>query len=199
MNFIEALTDFIFVGDEPRFSDIIFVAGNTFPESAERAARLYLGGYAPFVMPSGKFSISADSFAGVSRRRELYSGDYKTEFEFLKDVLKKNGVPEEAILKEDEASYTWENAKLSRKRCEELSLMPTKAIICCKPAHARRCLMYYQAAFPDTDFIVCPAEGSEVTKENWFLSGEGIKTVLGEAERIGTQFDEIIKERFLNK
>lgn len=34
---------------------------------------------------------------------------------FLKDVLMQNGVPEEAILKEDQATYTYENAIYSRQ------------------------------------------------------------------------------------
>lgn len=196
MNYIDNYTDFIFVENEPRRADIIFVAGNTFPQSSERAAELYCGGFAPYVMPSGRFSITEKNFKGVSDKTEIYSGSYRTEFEFMRDVLIKNGVPENAILKEDEATYTYQNALFSRANCDKLGLDVKTAIICCKNSHARRCLMYYQIAFPETEFIVCPVTVGGITRENWYRSDEGIELVLGETERLGTQFKDIIREQF---
>lgn len=196
MNYIKSITDFIFVENKPESADIIFVAGNTFPQSSEKAAELYREGYAPYVMPSGKYSISEKNFKGVSDKAEIYSGSYKTEFEFMRDVLVRNGVPENAVLKEDEATYTYQNALFSRANCDKLGITVEKAIICCKNSHARRCLMYYQIAFPETEFIVCPAVIGGITRENWYRSHEGTELVLGEMERIGTQFGDIIEETF---
>ncbi len=51
MQFYQCITDFIFVEDEPRRSDIIFVPGGSYPDAAERAAQLYHAGYAPYIMP----------------------------------------------------------------------------------------------------------------------------------------------------
>ena len=69
-----------------------------------------------------------------------------------------------------------------------------RAILCCKPYHARRSLLYYQLLYPDTRFLVCPVKESDVTRENWFLTEKGTKIVLGEIERIGVQFHEIMRE-----
>ena len=41
---------------------------------------------------------------------------------------------------------------------------------------------------------MCPAKESPITAENWYLSKEGIETVLGEVERCGSQFHEILNE-----
>ena len=43
-------------------------------------------------------------FAGVQDLAEQYGGNYETEWEFLRTVLQKNGVPEKAILREDQAT-----------------------------------------------------------------------------------------------
>ena len=61
------------------------------------------------------------------------------------------------------------------------------------PCHARRALLYYQLLFPETEFLVCPAKESKITRDNWYLSEEGIETVLGEVERCGSQFHEILR------
>ncbi len=108
--FMKNVEEFVFAESQPEKADIIFVPGNGFPDMAEKAASLYREGYAPYILPSGRYSITLGKFAGVQSKKEIYGGDYETEWEFLKNVLLKNGVPEEAILREDQATFTYENA-----------------------------------------------------------------------------------------
>ena len=63
------------------------------------AARLWKEGMAPWILPSGKYSIGKGAFTGVQAMKEKYQGPYQTEWEFMKDVLLKEGVPEEVILR----------------------------------------------------------------------------------------------------
>ena len=186
--FIEQISEFIFAEDEPEKADIIFIPGNGYSQMAEKAAALYGGKYAPFVLPSGKYSITVGKFGGVLSGQERYNGNYRTEWEFLKDVLVKNHVPDEAILKENKATFTWENARLSREVTDKAEIKVKKALLCCKNYHARRALMYYQRAYPEVEFRVCPCCVDGVTKENWMNSEESIQSVLGEVQRIVTQF-----------
>ena len=186
--FIEQISEFIFAEDEPEKADIIFIPGNGYSQMAEKAAALYGEKYAPFVLPSGKYSITVGKFGGVLSGQERYNGNYRTEWEFLKDVLVKNHVPDEAILKENKATFTWENARLSREVTDKAEIKIKKALLCCKNYHARRALMYYQRAYPEVEFRVCPCCVDGVTKENWMNSEESIQSVLGEAQRIVTQF-----------
>ena len=65
------------------------------------------------------------------------------------------------------------------------------------PVHARRCKMYYETLYPDAELLVCPAPGADVTRENWLQSAEGIDAVLGEMERCGGQFHDILKDLVL--
>ena len=100
----------------------------------------------------------------------------------------KNGVQESAILREDQATYTWENALNSRRVANSMGLVIRKAILCCRNVHARRSLMYYQKAFPEAKILVCPSVMENITKENWYTTKEGVDAVNGELSRILYQF-----------
>lgn len=186
--FLKKTEDFVFVEDKPEKADVIFVPGNGFPQMAERAAQLYKEGYAPYILPSGKYSITMGKFVGVQSRREIYDGDYETEWEFLKNVLMKNGVPKEAILREDQATFTYENAIYSRQVTDGKGIQVKNAILCCKTYHARRSLMYYQLLYPETRILVCPACPDGITRENWRETEDGVEAVTGEVDRIIRQF-----------
>lgn len=196
MKFYDYMTEFIFVEHQPEKADVIFVPGGNYPDSARYAAQLYKEGWAPYVMPSGKYSIVTGKFIlaeNVAADSEQ-SMEYETEWDYLRGVLMENGVPSEAVLKENEATYTYENAIYSRKKLDEMGMIVKKAILCCQAFHARRCLLYYQEQFPDTEFIVCPVVTKGISKENWYLTEYGIQTVLGEMERCGAQFHEIMRK-----
>ena len=187
------ISDFIFISDPPENADIIFIPGGSYPELPEYAARLYKEGYAPLVLPSGRYSVKHGVFLGSRSNAELYPGPYHTEFQFMEDVLIKNGVPSDAILKEDRSQYTQQNAFFSRAVTDRNGLTIKKAIIVCKAFHARRCLTYWQIAYPETDFCVCPVSPDGITKENWFKTEKGVDRVLGELTRCGNQMTEDIK------
>lgn len=146
------------------------------------------------MLPAGGVSIKTGTFAGVKSNREKYNKNYTSECEFLADVLMKNGVPERAILWESASGFTKENAYFSRKLTDKLGLSIERAIICCKNFHARRALMFYQLAFPQTEFLIHPIpyfeEEIEISAHNWFYTEKGIHRVLGEIKRIGMQFNE---------
>lgn len=186
--FIRAVTEFIFVEDAPEKADVIFIPGSRKVEHAIRAAELYRAGYAPYVLPSGRFTIARGYFLELPEPlRSEYPGAFETEWHFLKTVLMKHGVPESAILREDQATYTLENAQLSRQVLEQQGIPVKTAILACHAFHARRALLYYSAAMPETRFIVCPAPTPGYTREDWFLTEKGRARVLGEVQRLGSQ------------
>lgn len=193
-DFLKQATEFIFVEDAPQKADIIFVPGNGYPQNAERAAALYKEGYAPYILPSGRYSVVVGKFAGVLAKEDVYNGDYETEWEFMRDVLIKNGVPESAILKEDQATYTYENALWCKIVADQVGIEVKKAILCCKNCHTRRALMYFQTVFPETKFYLCPSCVDGVTRENWNESDYGIDEVTGEITRIIRQFSLMMKK-----
>lgn len=193
-DFLNQAGDFIFAENKPEKADIIFVPGNGFPQMAERAAQLYKEGFAPYVLPSGRYSITVGKFSGVLSKAEAYPGDFETEWDFLKHVLVKNGVPKEAVLKENHATFTYENAIFSRQVTDNAGLTIKNAIICCKTYHARRSLMYYQLLYPETEFLVVGVDADGITRENWRDTEEGVEAVTGEMTRIIKQFELMLKK-----
>ncbi len=194
MNITDDISNFIFLNTKLEKSDIIFIPGSNFDRLAIEAAILYKQHYADTILPSGKYSINLTSFHNTSSNIK-----YSTEFEFLKDILIKNSVKENHILKEDQAQNTYENSLNSRQITDNYNLYIKKAIIVCKSFHARRCLMYYAAAFPQTKFYIHPVDYENITKDNWYKSKHGITTVLGELERCGWQFKDILINKIENE
>lgn len=193
-NFYDNITEFIFVDNKPALSDLIFIPGGSYGEIALHAAELYRRGYAGRIMVSGKYSVLKGKFAGVDSPVEYCGMDFQTESQFLSRVLQDAGVAEESIYTEEEATFTYENAIYCKKLTEKLGLQVNKAIISCQAYHARRCLMYYQLLFPETEFYVCPVQTRGINRNNWYLEEKKIDLVLEEVERCGGQFHKIMHD-----
>lgn len=183
--FLEELTNFIFLEDEPQKADVIFVPGSEEGALAKTAARLYLEGYAPIIVPSGKYA----KWTGHS-----IVGEFETESDYFAHLMMEEGVPESAIIKEREATYTYQNAINTKELLDERGMEVKRALLCCQAYHARRSKLYYQVLFPDTEILVCPTVTKGITRENWFKRRETAELVLGEIERCGSQFHEIVAE-----
>lgn len=184
--------DFIFISDTPMPSDIIFVPGGSFPETSESAAQLYSQGLAPLIMPSGKYSVHNGKFLGALSKKELYQFECHTEWQFMQRVLMANKVPENVILKEDNAVSTYDNARFSAQVLDKAGININKAIICCKSIHARRAFMYYQYYFPKTEFFVVASDIANITKHNWAHTPKGIAIVMQEMRKCGEQFSNML-------
>ena len=91
----------------------------------------------PYILPSGKYSKTVGHFEGSKDEPPIFSDrTFATEWEFLKAILLADGVDSASILKEDQATYTYENAIYSRQVTDRLGLHIRQAIICCQAYHA---------------------------------------------------------------
>jgi uncharacterized SAM-binding protein YcdF (DUF218 family) len=147
----DCITDFIFVSDHPTKADIILIPGGMRRELMERAIELYEQGFAPYLLPS--------CGVGPKLQKSIAEGntEWKSELEFMQTTALERGIPTEAILKEDKALNTFDNANLSWRVIQEHGIKTKKAILVCKAHHARRALLTYATAFPTTvEFVVCP-------------------------------------------
>lgn len=191
---LKDMTDFIFLENEPEKSDIIFIPGSGYGALSLTAADLWKHGFAPYILPSGRFSILENSFSGSADGILPKNGTgFLTECAYHKALLIENGVSESAILTEDKAAYTYENAIYSKQVTDALGLKIKKAIICCQAFHARRCRLYYELLYPETQFLICPTVTQGISRNNWYLDHDKIDRVLGEIERCGSQFHDIVK------
>lgn len=178
----DCISELVFVETETQVANIILVPGGSHPQLMEKAAELYKQGLAPYILPSGSVNPKIP--------------EYSSEWEFLKSIGIKLGVPEEKILKEDQARHTFENAEFSWRVIKENKLQVKKAILVCKAYHSRRALLTYQSVFPkDVEFfVVYVPDKREIRKDNWFLDGEKIKIVMGEVVKIGKYFEPYIEK-----
>ncbi|MFA5107472.1 MAG: YdcF family protein [Patescibacteria group bacterium] len=180
----DSITDFIFVENQPVKADIILVLGGYRPQLIEKAVELFKRGFAQYILPSGGI--------GPKLAEEIEAGraHWKSEWEFLQNIALKKGVPEKAVLKEDKALNTFDNARLSFQVLREMNIEVKKAILICKAHHARRALLTYQTAFSSkVEYIVCPTiDDRNIRKDNWFLDKTKITLVMSEVEKIGQYF-----------
>jgi uncharacterized SAM-binding protein YcdF (DUF218 family) len=175
----DCITDLVFVETDLEKSDVIFIPGGSHPQLMENAARLYHQGLAQYILPSGGYNPKLMN--------------YKSEWSFLKTTAVQFNVPESAILKEDQAGNTFENADLSRNVLRDKGIVVRKAILVCKAYHSRRALLTYQKIFPEVTFGVAPVPDYRgITKENWFLNRSHIHIVMGEVAKIGVYFEDQI-------
>lgn len=183
----DCITNLVFVETPLEKANVILVPGGSHPQIMRRAAELYLQGFAPWILPSGG-------------ENPKLSG-WHSEWEFLRAVALDMGVPECAVLKEDCARNTFENARFSWRVLNEQGISVRKAILVCKAYHSRRALLTYQAVFPlDVKYSVAAvADNRGITKENWFLKPEHVALVLGEVEKIGQYFSAQIPAWYMVK
>ncbi|WJH33764.1 YdcF family protein [Paenibacillus sp. CC-CFT747] len=174
----DCISDFMFFETEITPSDVILIPGGSHPQLMERAAELYHQGIAPYILPSGGATAHVQT----------------TEWEFLRNLGVERGVPSEAILKEDQAANTFDNAWLSRQALDRKGIHPGKVVLVCKNYHARRALLTYQFHFPkETIFQVSPVvDRTGTTKANWFQDEARIAYVMNELEKVGRYFRKAI-------
>ena len=122
--------------------------------------------------------------------------DYPSESEFLSSVVLSKGVPSDAVILENKARNTFENAVLSWEIIDKQALKPKRCILVCKAYHSRRALLTYHARFPASiEFCVSTVEDyKKINKQNWFQKDIGIETVMTEVVKIGKYFNAEIKQ-----
>ena len=123
-------------------ADCILALGSHDLRVADRAAELYLQGWAPLVIMSGGLGnltqnmwteSEADKFAAIAIRK---------------------GVPEKAVLVENKSTNTGENILFTQQLLQQKGLNPQKFIVVQKPYMERRSYATFKKHWPDKDLIL---------------------------------------------
>ena len=188
---IRDITDFIFMQDPPAKCDIILIPGTSQSAVTETAATLYHAGFTKYVLPSGMYSSNMGRFARENIDNPRYDGNFRTDWEYCAHILTKNGVPLSAILREERATNSMENAEFSSAVLREAGIPVYSAILCCQAFHARRAYMSYGRFFPDTKLIVVPTNTQGIRADNWYRSEKSYRKVMSELAKCGAYFSDI--------
>jgi uncharacterized SAM-binding protein YcdF (DUF218 family) len=123
-------------------ADCIIVLGSHDTRVAERAAEVFLGGWAPLLVCSGHLGALT---------RTMWT---RSEAEIFADVAVGLGVPRDRILIEGDSTNTGENVDFSRQLLAEKGLLPRKAIAVQKPYMERRTLATFRQRWPELEVVV---------------------------------------------
>lgn len=154
-------------------SDCIFVLCSNDVRVAEHAAKLYLAGYAPYIVFSGGEGELTKGLFGCS------------EAEYFAHIAVDMGVPLENILIEPQSTNTGENVQFTRELLESKDLTPNKMILVQKPFMERRTFATVMRQWPEKEIIVTSPDISFDEYPNEGLSySDVINVMLGDLQRI---------------
>ncbi len=122
--------------------DLILALGSNDIRVAAHAADLWLAGLAPRLMMSG----------GSGKLTEKIFD--RPEAILFAEIARERGVPEEALLIEPDSTNTGENIIFSRRRLEEVGLLPRRIILVQKPYMERRAYATFRKFWPEIDPLV---------------------------------------------
>ncbi|RYZ27997.1 MAG: YdcF family protein [Chitinophagaceae bacterium] len=123
-------------------ADCIFVLGSHDTRVAERAAELYLQGWAPLIVMSG----------GLGRlTKESWTA---SEASLFARIAMQKGVPADAILVEDKSTNTGENILFTQQLLKQHGLDPEHFILVQKPYMERRSFATFEKQWPGKKLTV---------------------------------------------
>lgn len=149
------------------------------------AAELYRAGRVPYIIPSGGVKWDID-------------GEMISESHFMKRILMEKGVPEEAIILENQATTTIENMIFGTLQIVRKLKMKTvdHVIIVTSEAHMKRSLTLAKAFMPrKLTFSGYPAFHNAPTDE-WFAQEANIKALDTEIRLLKDMADTGVIEDF---
>ncbi len=144
----EIVWDYLRMNQTLEKADCILALGSNDIRVAERAAKLFLSGWAPLIVFSGGRGRLTPAHWERSEARE-----------FLKRAVAM-GVPKEKILIEERSTNTGENILFTRELLRSRHLDPKKIILVQKPYMERRAYATFKKVWPEKDFVVTSPEVS---------------------------------------
>jgi hypothetical protein len=136
------LWDYHHVHHRLEMADAILALGSHDTRVAERAADLYLEGWAPLLVCSGRLGTLT---LGVWERYEA---------EVFAEVAVQRGVPRAHVLLEDRATNSGENVRFSREMLAARGLHPRRVIAVQKPYMERRTFATFRKVWPEVEVVV---------------------------------------------
>ena len=142
--------DHLYTEDMLEKADLIMAFGCADQAVAARAAKLFLDGYAPYLLFSGGLGKGTEG-----RLRH-------SEAEGYADIAAEMGVPREKMLLETESTNTGENLRFSHAILQERGIHPHTAIVVHQPNMGKRIRATLQKQWPDQNlrFLIAPADRS---------------------------------------
>ena len=176
---LEKIWDFMHLHHKLEKADAIFVLGNRDTRVGEYAAKLWLDGWAPYLICAGSGDVHNDKPG-----REKFAGT--TEAEVFAQIAIYMGVSEESILIENKSQNTGQNYEFAIQLLKERGIEPKKLIAVQKPYMERRTFATGKVWLPDVDLIVTSPNISleDYPNESNSIGEHWIHALVGDLQRI---------------
>lgn len=126
----------------PAKADCILALGSHDLRVADRAAELYLQGWAPLVIMSGGLG---------NFTQEMWT---ESEADKFARIAMEKGVPADAVLTENKSTNTGENILFTQQLLQQKRLDPQNFIVVQKPYMERRSYATFKKHWPDKNLLV---------------------------------------------
>lgn len=167
------LWDYHLLNNKMEKTDCILALGSHDLRVPERAAELYLQGFAPLIIMSGGLG---------NFTQEIWT---EKEADKFAAVAIKKGVPQEAILIENNSTNTGENILFTQKLLKEKKLDPQSFIVVQKPYMERRSYATFKKHWPDKMLLVTSPQISFEEYPNEEIPMERVINIMvGDLQRI---------------
>ena len=167
------LWDYHHMNHQLKKADCILVLGSHDTRVAERGAELYLQGWAPLIIFSG----------GLGR---LTKGEWnQPEADLFAQIAIEKGVPQDAILIENQSTNTGENILFTQQLLEQKGLHPHNFILVQKPYMERRSYATFKKHWPQMNVCVTSLQLSMEEYATGEMSIEKVINIMvGDLQRI---------------
>ncbi|SFP34339.1 DUF218 domain-containing protein [Nitrosomonas cryotolerans] len=172
-----AISEFLFLSDEPEPVDLCVVLGAPSPTNIEPAIRLYGSGLTKYIL-----------ITGFGPEVQKANDTFIPEYAVLRDLALKAKIPENALILETFAMNTLENFTLSSIIIEAKFGWKNicSVAIAGKPMHMRRALMTARKHWPShLKLIMQPSKNTiDLQIDTWWQTKNGQQRVFGELKAI---------------
>jgi uncharacterized SAM-binding protein YcdF (DUF218 family) len=166
------LWDYLCMHHPLQKADCIIGMGSYDMRIAERAADLFLEGWAPFLVFSGG-------------RGRLTPPEWITEADVFAEIAIKKGVPAEKIIRENQSTNTGENVTFTKRLLEEKGIVVHSALFVHKSYMERRAYATFRKQWPE---LKVTAASPMVSFEDYPIPAvpkeEMINVMVGDLQRI---------------
>ena len=146
----QQLWDYHHMNHQLKKSDCILALGSHDLRVADRAAELYLEGWAPLVIMSGGLGNLTQDMWTVPEADQFAA------------IAIKKGVPADAVLVENQSTNTGENILFTQRLLRKMGLEPHSFIVVQKPYMERRSYATFKKHWPDKELVVTSPQMSMV-------------------------------------
>ena len=153
-------------------ADCLLVMGSNDTRVAEWGARLFLDGWAPWLVCSGRQGVLTRAWD-------------RSEAAIFADVAVRMGVPRDRVLIEDQAANTGENVRFTQRLLAARGVQPAHYLVAQKPYMERRAYATFKKILPETRVTVTSPPIAFEDYPNAVISKEWlIHIMVGDLQRI---------------